>query len=242
VGIEDRDWYRRDTKATRGRGNGVSGFAIVAAIVGGLIVAALVKQQLEGPPATYGAERKTHSSGTTVSILPGLPSVTIGGDSLYPKDDLWKAYLADEKTCPGGERSDAPLSAQAETMVCLIDYARKRRGLEPLAPVALLNQASVLKAERIVRCRDFNHGACGTDAARDARAAGYRAAWGENLYIAGGQLGSPRVALDRWLNSQGHRENLFRPGWHTQGIAVQKLETFGHDKDMTLWINQFGEL
>lgn len=242
MGIEDRDWYRRDTKATRGRRSDISGFAIVAAIVGGLIVAGALKFQLQGPQATYGAERETHSSGTTVSILPGLPGATIGADSLYAKDDPWKEYLADEQTCPGGERSDAPLAAQAETMVCLVDYARKRRGLEPLATVALLNDASVMKAARIVRCRDFNHDACDMDPAADARAAGYRATWGENLYIAGGLLGSPRVALDRWLNSEGHRDNLFRPQWRTQGIAVQKLDKFGHDTDMTLWINQFGEL
>ena len=92
-----------------------------------------------------------------------------------------------------------------------------------------------------MRCQDFNHDACGQDPAGDARAAGYRASWGENLYIASAPLASPRVALDRWLNSDGHRENLFRPEWRTQGVSVQKVDRFGRDKDVTLWVNQFGE-
>jgi uncharacterized protein YkwD len=240
VGIEDRDWYRAKTEASRGRRKAISGFAILAAIVVGLVASGILKRQLEGPAAKYGAERKSYSSGTRVSVLPGLPDITIGGDSLYPKDDPWRTYLADDRTCPGGERSDAPAAAQAETMTCLVNYARKRRGLRPLVPMAVLDQAAVVKVERIVRCLDFNHNACGADPARDARVAGYQGSWGENLYIAGGKLGSPRVALDGWLNSEGHRKNLFRPEWRTQGVAVQKLESFGHDKNMTLWVNQFG--
>jgi uncharacterized protein YkwD len=46
--------------------------------------------------------------------------------------------------------------------------------------------------------------------------------------------------MDGWLNSRGHRENLFRAEWRTQGIAVQRLARFGRDRDMTLWVNQFG--
>lgn len=239
VGIEDRDWYRDGAKTPRRRVTDLSGFALVAAIVLGLVVAGLVKRQLDGPAATYGVEAKTHSFGTSV---PGLPGVTIGGDTLYAENDPWKAYLADEQTCPGGERSDTELTQQVATMVCLVNYARNERGLQPLTSSQLLDAASALKAARIVRCRDFNHNACGEDPAAEARAAGHRAAWGENLYIAGGPLGSPRVALDRWLNSDGHRRNLFRPEWRTQGVAVQRLDRFGHDRNMTLWINQFGEL
>jgi hypothetical protein len=48
-------------------------------------------------------------------------------------------------------------------------------------------------------------------------------------------------ALDGWLNSPHHRENLFRPEWRTQGIAVQKIAKFGRDRNMTLWVNQFGD-
>ncbi len=142
MGIEDRDWYQRDAKPTRGRTNGISGWVIVAGIVVGLIVAGVAKRQLQGPSATYGVEKKTHSPGTRISLMPGAPEITIGGDSLYAKDDPWMTYLADEQTCPGGERSDTPLTTQAAAMVCLVNYARKQRGLRPLAPLTLLNSTS----------------------------------------------------------------------------------------------------
>ena len=216
------------------------GMAVVAAIVGGLIVGAVVLRQIQGKPATYGGAHRTASGGTRISVLPRLPGISVGSDSLYPANDPWKRYLADEQTCPGGEKLDAPLTSQLGTMACLVNYARRQRGLLPLTSVTLLNQTSTLKAEKIARCRDFNHTACGTNPAEDARVAGYEGSWGENLYIAGGRYGSPRVALDAWLNSPGHRENLFRSEWRTQGISVEKLSTFGRERNMTLWVNQFG--
>ena len=96
------------------------------------------------------------------------------------------------------------------------------------------------KANEIVRCHNFSHTACGQVPDADVRAVGYRGAFGENLYIAGGRYGSPRVALDGWLNSPGHRENLFRPQWRAQGIAVLKLDRFGPYHKMTLWVSHFG--
>lgn len=215
---------------------------LAGVVAGGLVLAALVRHQLAEPPATHGGERQTHAGPTTVSILPGLPGITIRGDPLYARNDPWKAYLANERTCPGGEELDLPLAEQAQVMVCLVNYARRRRGLEPVATNGLLNQTSLLKAGKIERCRDFNHDACGEDAALDARAAGYRGAWGENLFIAEGTWGAPRPALDGWLNSDGHRENLFQPAWRLQGIAVMKIARFGDDRNVTLWVNQFGTL
>jgi uncharacterized protein YkwD len=238
--VEDRDRYRSE-KPRRGRRSVFLAFLIVAGFLASLATIGVVVQHLRGPEATYGGKQESVSGRTHISLLPGLPSFSIGGDSPYAKDDPWKAYLADERACPGGERSDAPLGEQANTMACLVNFARQRIGLPSLVTVTTLNEASLRKLERIVRCRDFNHDACGTDSAADIRALGYRAAWGENLYIAGGPLGAPRVALDQWLNSDSHRENLFRPGWRTEGIAVQRLARFGRDKNMTLWVNQFGE-
>jgi uncharacterized protein YkwD len=166
--------------------------------------------------------------------------VTLRRDSLYWPHDRWKGYLADEQTCPGGGRTDLPLVEQANVMVCLVNYARAKRGLARLWPVGLLNDSSLAKANKIVRCKEFEHAACGDDPAADARAVGYIGAFGENLYIAGGRWGAPRVALDGWLNSPGHRENLFRPEWRTQGIAVETILRFGNYRDAALWVNQFG--
>lgn len=210
------------------------------AALGAALIFAVVVQQGHGGPVGFGRTSHTHRGDTRISILPGLPSITIHGDPLYAKNDPWRRYLAPERDCPGGESLDAPLPDQAETMVCLVNYARAQGGLQPVSPIGLLDESSLAKATKIVRCTDFDHNACGEDAAADVRAAGYTGAWGENLYIADGRYGSPRVALDGWLNSVEHRENLLTPAWRTQGIAVEKVARFGSDRNVTLWVNQFG--
>jgi uncharacterized protein YkwD len=48
------------------------------------------------------------------------------------------------------------------------------------------------------------------------------------------------VALDGWLNSPGHRENLFRPDWRAEGIAAQKPSSLGDCRDAELWVHELG--
>ena len=175
-----------------------------------------------------------------LSILPGLPELTVRRGSLYPADDAWKDYLASEQTCPGAERTDLPLSEQANIMTCLIDYARQQRGLSTLIPASLLNETALEKADKIVRCNEFAHNACGDDPAADVRAANYDGSWGENLYLGEGRLGAPRVALDGWLNSYEHRDNLFNPSWRYEGIAVITAARVGEYSEATVWVNQLG--
>jgi uncharacterized protein YkwD len=93
----------------------------------------------------------------------------------------------------------------------------------------------------MVRCNKFAHEPCGQPANEAALAAGYRGSFGESIYIAEGRLIAPRVAVDRWLNSPHHRENLFRPEWRTVGIgrlAGARVERF---EDSVIWVNEFGE-
>ena len=241
MGVEDRDWYREDTSPPRrGWRWRTPAVLIVVGVVAGLLLAGWVHKMAEGSPAMYEGNPETRSGDTKISILPGLPEITLHGDPLVASDDPWRAYLADEKSCPGSERTDLPLIGQADTMVCLVNFARRQRQLHRVATVAVLNASSLAKASEIVRCRHFAHEPCGEDAAADAREAGYGGAWGENLYIAEGRFGAPLAAIDGWLNSPGHRANLFRPEWRTQGLAVQKLDRFGNERDVTLWVNHFG--
>jgi uncharacterized protein YkwD len=242
MAIADRDW-NRDTptrkKVTARTSAAAIGAMLVAGLVAGLVLGAAAAHRGARVSSGFGGEATTHAAAARISIL-GLPSITIGNDELYEADDPWKPYLAGEQACPGGERLDLPLARQADIMVCLVNFARRRRGLQPVSTVELLNRTSVLKADKIEQCTDFNHNACGEDAAADARSAGYRGAWGENLFIAEGPWGAPRPALDGWLNSSEHRQNLFRPEWRTQGLAVMKMATFGDEHDVTLWVDEFG--
>ena len=159
---------------------------------------------------------------------------------LYAADDPWTAWLAPDSACPGGEVVNAP-EAELATMVCLVNYARQRQGLGPVAMTTQLNVAAGAKASDIARCGHFEHGACGKEPVQDALDAGFEGSWGENLYIAEGPGTAPRVAMDGWLNSAHHRENLFRPDWRTAGLAVVPGANVDQFRDATVWVNEFGD-
>jgi uncharacterized protein YkwD len=50
-----------------------------------------------------------------------------------------------------------------------------------------------------------------------------------------------RVALDRWLNSPHHRENLLSASWTEQGIALLDAKAFSYGKDAAVWVSEFGQ-
>ncbi len=156
---------------------------------------------------------------------------------LYARNDPWKPYLAGERTCPGGERTDLSVERQTATVACLVNFARRRRGLNALAVRSILNAASVKKANAIVRCASFSHNPCGEDWMSAVRSTGYEGVFGENLYLASGRWGAPRVAVDAWLNSASHRENLFGRAWKHQGLALLSDRSFGGYRDVSLWVS-----
>lgn len=174
------------------------------------------------------------------SLVPGRRAVTLRSASLYARNDRWRPYLADESVCPGGERTDLPVARQAATMACLVNFARKRRGLRGLSVAAPLNGISIAKARQIVRCGNFSHTPCGGEWTSVVRAAGYGGDVGENLYAGGEKWGAPRVAVDAWLNSEPHRENLFDRRWSEQGLALLPGESFGAFRDVVVWVSVFG--
>jgi len=167
--------------------------------------------------------------------------VTVDGQPLYALDDPWKPYLADEATCPGGANQAAPPQQQVETMVCLIDYARQRAGLTRLPVAGRLSTSARMKGDEILRCGVFAHSPCGDEPSAGIRSLGYSGSFGENLYVADGAFAAPRVALDRWLNSPGHRENLLRPGWRVQSVYVVKVPRFREYRNGELWVSHFGD-
>jgi uncharacterized protein YkwD len=234
VGVEDRDWYRDDPPG--GDRRRLSRYAVplvVLAVVGFVVVSHALRQAPSDP------EHVTHRD-LALGFAPGL-TLTLKRAPLYAADDPWKSYLADEQACPNAEDVNAPLHEQALTMICLINHARHGRGLTPLAVQTQLSEAARLKGEEIIRCKVFAHAPCGGDPQDVAVQAGFTRGWGENLYIADGKWGAPRPALDGWLNSPGHRENLFRPGWQVQSLYVVKLDSFPGFKSPTLWVSEFGD-
>jgi hypothetical protein len=230
MGVEDRDWHRKTPRPQQQ-------VRPIVWLVGALVLAAALFAA--SPPG----HRLLHLPGPRLpgeQGVAGAPALTLRQAPLYPPGDQWRSYLADERTCPGGERTDLSAQQQVEVMLCLIDWARGEAGLPEPMPTALLTSTALQKGQEIVRCQNFAHAACGGDPAEDVRRADYHGSWGENLYIADGRFGAPRVALDAWLNSPEHRKNLFRAEWRTQGLVLLKISRFGPYHGAELWISQFG--
>jgi hypothetical protein len=67
------------------------------------------------PPFDLAAyfEGSSDLSSRRFEVFPGGPGITVEGP-LYAPRDPWKRWLADESTCPGGERTDG--SPQVQTL------------------------------------------------------------------------------------------------------------------------------
>jgi uncharacterized protein YkwD len=127
-------------------------------------------------------------------------------------------------------------------MICVLNYARARAALPPLPLSPLLNRPAGLKAADIIRCDQFAHAACGKDPRAVADEVGYpQVLWGENLEMSPGPFAAARVAADGWLNSEHHRENLFDPRWTEQGIAEVVVPEFQGQRNVAIWVSEFGD-
>jgi uncharacterized protein YkwD len=229
VGIEDRDWYRDD------RGERKSRASLLRVCIGMLIGIALVLS-LSRP----AVDRERGATGLRLELFPGSPGITLGEQRLYPENDPWRDWLADESTCPRGEDVLAATEVQVQVLLCLVNYARGHEGLQPVAVSSLLNATAAAKARDIVLCHDFSHEACGKPAFQVADDLGYHGSIGENLYVAEGALMAPRPAVDTWLNSKDHRENMFQPEWRTIGISLVGGANLDDIQDGVVWVNHFG--
>ena len=138
-------------------------------------------------------------------------------------------------------------------MICLVDYARSHyaalhprwSGRSALPENALLTRAAALKAALLLHCDQFSHTPCSTPFPTVFREAGYGrgaavVSVGENLAYGQQDVGSPRAALDGWLNSPEHRQNLFTAKWKSQGLALAHPQSFLSYSDVTVWVSEFG--
>lgn len=155
------------------------------------------------------------------------------------------AYLATADVCPGAESAGASGSAQRRAMACLVNYARRARGVHPLRLSTQLTDAGNVKLRDNDRCDEFSHTACGLPFLSAFRRSGYvhagvRYSVGENLAYGAGSDGAPRRILSAWLDSSEHRANLFDPTWREMGVSRRPDTSFIGLHGVTLWANEFG--
>jgi uncharacterized protein YkwD len=174
----------------------------------------------------------------TLSIL----FLLVAGGALIPADPAAAGLVAPDSACPGQLNGNAPAAAQERAMRCLVNYAREKRGLDPLATVPLLTRAAGRKSGDILRCDEFSHTACGREFTYWMERTGYigGGCWqaGENIAWGTGSLGTPRSIFKSWLGSAGHRRNILG-SFEDIGIGLQVGELEGV-RGAHVWTQQFG--
>ena len=150
-------------------------------------------------------------------------------------------YLAPPSACAGAMIVGSGTTEERRALVCLINWARRRAGLRPVAQHRALRMSAVMKAQAIVSCGDFSHAPCGRAATAAAAAAGYRYSfWAENLYWGSQSLGTPYAAMRAWLLSPPHRKQIFAPIARDAGIASLRTPSFAGASQVTLWVLAVG--
>jgi hypothetical protein len=137
----------------------------------------------------------------------------------------------------------APLRDRARVaaeMLARVNGVRRRAGLAPLRPSAVLDRVSQQHADDMLRREYFDHrtpeGLGPTDR---ARADGYGSGVGENLVE---ERFSAEEAMAAWLASPGHRRNILDPGCRELGLglAVGAGYAAAPGGYRVIWVQSFG--
>ncbi|MGK2933227.1 MAG: CAP domain-containing protein [Solirubrobacterales bacterium] len=134
-------------------------------------------------------------------------------------------------------------AASRKSMVCLTNYARKKKGLKRYKVRSMLTRSATKKAADIVRCKDFSHTACRREFTYWFEKLGYTDSpgWsaGENIAWGSGSFGNSRSIFRAWLKSPGHRAAILSRDYREIGIGVANGKLEG-DLGARVWVQHFG--
>jgi uncharacterized protein YkwD len=136
------------------------------------------------------------------------------------------ALVRDADGCPhsGAVAAREHIDQGRAAILCLLNQERARRGLRPLRRNRALQLASQRHSEDMAARDFFAHEAPGgTNLASRTRAAGYPhvgVVVGENIYWGQEAKATPVEAVDGWMHSSGHRENILRPQFTEVGVGI----------------------
>lgn len=113
-----------------------------------------------------------------------------------------------------------------KAILCLHNQIRAQRGMRTLRTNRRLRKAAVRHSRDMVWNDYFEHttpkGVTMVDRILRSRYVRANRGWslGENLAWGTGTYATPRGAVDAWMNSEGHRENILRRAYREVGIGV----------------------
>jgi uncharacterized protein YkwD len=121
---------------------------------------------------------------------------------------------------------ESATTAQMEAAVRQgINQVRQKNGLQPLKNNVQLAQVARNYSRQMAEKKFFSHtGADGSTLADRVRAGGI-SYWvvGENLYTSTNIPRPVPSAIEGWMNSPGHRENILRPVFAETGVGVWRV-------------------
>lgn len=126
-------------------------------------------------------------------------------------------------------------------MRCLVDAARRRAGLAPLAPSRKLARSAGRKSRDVLRCDDFDHEACGHDFAYWMKRVGYlgeACGVAENIAFGTGSSATPRAIFRAWIGSPGHLRNVLGD-YDDLGVGLEAGSLDG-EPAVHVWTQHFG--
>ncbi|MFI8962810.1 CAP domain-containing protein [Streptomyces sp. NPDC053493] len=121
---------------------------------------------------------------------------------------------------PASREQAAGSAAQYEAkVVSLVNTERRKAGCEPLRADPQLRQAAQSHADDMAAHGRYSHdGPDGSNAGDRIAAAGYSwSTWGENIHRG---PRTPARAVEEWMNSDGHRENILNCAFKDIGVGV----------------------
>jgi uncharacterized protein YkwD len=112
------------------------------------------------------------------------------------------------------------LSRSERTLLTAINSARAAAGVGPLRATAALTTAATWQSQVLAQAGILDHTSPDGSTLIDrlTRVHWHGSAAGEDLAVAP----TPSDAVDMWMQSPGHRENLLRASFHTVGLGLAR--------------------
>jgi uncharacterized protein YkwD len=137
-----------------------------------------------------------------------------------------KARAAQECVDADLEATNENVGRIRAAILCLHNQVRAEHDLPLLRENKRLRKAALGHSKQMVRDSFFEHttpeGVTMVDRILKAKYVREDEGWilGENLAWGTGSLGTPRGAVDAWLDSPGHRANLLKAGYREMGVGI----------------------
>ena len=146
---------------------------------------------------------------------------------------LFVTALAVAATALAEEKPALKLSDDEKAVIELTNAERKKADLPPLKPNPKLFEAARSHAANMAKQDKLDHELDEKTPEDRLKAAGYKySRWGENI---GWSYADPKRAIEGWMDSPIHKDNILNKDFTEIGVAMVKNE-----KGEPYWVQVFG--